>query len=266
MTVFPGETHYAKSADGTSIGWRQFGTGPAIVITHGSLATSDEWLPVAGILAEDHTVFLVDRRGRGLSGDAQYYDLETEVADLQAVLNAAGAGATLLAHSYGAVCAAATAAAGASISALVLYEPPFPVSGTWETARLPLVAEALKEKNYDQALVTILSLLVVPDDIIEDLRATPFWAPMAALTPTFQREYSVLNSLADDLDRFKAIRERTLVFLGGDSPQRRIDAVELLTSSLPDVTLVDLPGQHHYAHVAQPEVIAKAVQSFLSAS
>jgi pimeloyl-ACP methyl ester carboxylesterase len=257
------QVRHVISADGSSIGWRQFGSGPVIVMVHGSLATGDEWLPVANHLAKDYTIFLVDRRGRGLSGDAEEYTLETEVADLRAVLSAAGPGAALLGHSYGAVCAAATAAAGVDLSALVLYEPPLPVSAAWDTTGLSQAVAAVRQKDYEQALTLFLSLLLVPDDVIARLRATPVWARMAALTPTFEREYDLLMGLARDLDRFLTIEDRTLFFLGGDSPQRRIDVMEFLVNGLTDVTVFRLPGQQHYAHLAIPQVMSDAVRSFL---
>jgi hypothetical protein len=51
------------STDGTSIGFLKLGTGPGLVIVHGSLTTGEEWIPIASLLAHRFTCFLMDRRG-----------------------------------------------------------------------------------------------------------------------------------------------------------------------------------------------------------
>lgn len=261
------EIKHANSTDGTPIGWRQFGSGPAIVIAHGANSTGRQWLPVAEILGEHHTVMLVDRRGRGLSGDARDYSLSTEVADLGAVLTAAGPGATLLGHSYGAIAAAATAAAGADIAALVLYEPPLPVAGRVAGSALASLTEAVAAGEHDRALSIMLSDIVHEKEAdIADLRRTPMWAEMVALVPTLPREMRVIDDLVGDLDQLTAIQERTLLLLGSQTATHHVEATQYLLGKLPATTLVEFPGQGHFAHVAEPGTVADAVRSFLRGS
>ena len=73
------------SVDGTRIGYLELGSGPGIVFVHGSLGVGDEWLQVANLLADRFTCYLMDRRGRGRSGNAERYSLDTECADIAAV-------------------------------------------------------------------------------------------------------------------------------------------------------------------------------------
>ena len=94
-----------RSADGTSIGFVRLGSGPAVVFVHGSLSTGDDWLQVATAMTEQFTCFIMDRRGRGRSGDASDYSLDREYEDIKAVLDIVGPGTHLLGHSYGAICA-----------------------------------------------------------------------------------------------------------------------------------------------------------------
>jgi pimeloyl-ACP methyl ester carboxylesterase len=260
------EIKHAISADGTSIGWRQLGTGPAIVIVHGSIATGEQWLPVAQILAEQYTVMLVDRRGRGLSGDAQNYHLSTEVADLDAVLTVAGAGVRLLGHSYGAIVAAATATAGADISALVLYEPPLPVNGadSRQSAVTSSIAAAVAAGDHDGALSMMLSGRVgMAEAEVANLRRTPKWAEMVETIPPLPRELHVIDGLVDDLDRFTTIKQGTLLLRGKETARKYVDVTRFLIEKLPTTTLVEIPGQGHFAHVAVPDTVADAVRSFL---
>jgi pimeloyl-ACP methyl ester carboxylesterase len=260
----PIETGHTTSSDGTTIGWHRLGTGPAVVVVHGALATGEQFLPVAHALADEYTLFLVDRRGRPLSGDAEEHDLATEIADVQAVLAVAGPGATLFGHSYGGIVSAATAAAGADISALVLYEPPLPVGGPLPESALAAIAAAVGIGDNDRALTIFLSgILHASDATVADLRQTPTWAEWAALAPVWLRELRVITALVGDLDRFTAIRNRTLLLLGADSPQHQIDATGFLAEHVPGATLVEFPGQEHFAHVAEPVAVADAIRSFL---
>jgi pimeloyl-ACP methyl ester carboxylesterase len=260
------EIKQVNSADGTSIGWRQLGTGPALVVVHGSIATGEQWLPVAQILAEQYTVMLVDRRGRGLSGDAQDYGLSTEVADLEAVLAAAGAGARLIGHSYGAIMAAATAAAGADISALVLYEPPLPVNGADPRQRAvsSSIAAAVAAGDHDGALSMMLTGRVgMAEADVANLRRTPKWAEMLEGILPLPRELQLIDGLVDDLDRFTTIRQRTLLLKGKETASKYVGVMRFLVENLPTTTLVEIPDQGHFAHVAVPDTVADAVRTFL---
>src|ERR1700748_3494329 len=80
------------SRDGTPIGYLKTGRGPAVVIMHGSMESARSHTLLAQALAGDFTVYLPDRRGRGLSGPHRPdHSVRTEVEDLQAVLAESGA-------------------------------------------------------------------------------------------------------------------------------------------------------------------------------
>lgn len=82
---------FVKSSDGTTIGYRQIGEGPGLVILHGSMSTGYNHIQLAEQLADRFTVYLPDRRGRGLSGPYRDGDtIESEVGDLLAVLAETG--------------------------------------------------------------------------------------------------------------------------------------------------------------------------------
>ena len=80
------------SRDGTPIGYLKTGHGPAIVIMHGSMESARSHTLLAQALAGEFTVYLPDRRGRGMSGPHRPgHSVRTEVEDLQAVLAESGA-------------------------------------------------------------------------------------------------------------------------------------------------------------------------------
>ena len=63
---------YAKgsvlSKDRTTIGYRQFGKGCAVILVHGGMKTSHDFMKLAVALSDAFTVYAVDRRGRDQSG------------------------------------------------------------------------------------------------------------------------------------------------------------------------------------------------------
>ena len=67
-----------KSKDGTSIAFERSGSGPPLVLVHGTTADHTRWRSVLPQLEERYTVFAMDRRGRGSSGDSEAYSLEAE--------------------------------------------------------------------------------------------------------------------------------------------------------------------------------------------
>ena len=85
-------TGSVSSADGTQIGYLRLGHGPAVVLLHGSNESARSHLQLAQALADEFTVYLPDRRGRGLSGPHRPdHGMRTEVEDLHAVLAESGA-------------------------------------------------------------------------------------------------------------------------------------------------------------------------------
>ena len=116
-------TGSVPSADGTTIGYLRVGQGPAVVILHGSNESARSHTQLALGLADDFTVYMPDRRGRGRSGPHQAgHGLRTEVEDLQAVLAASGA-SKVFTVSIGGLIALEAARAGPGIRQLALYEP-----------------------------------------------------------------------------------------------------------------------------------------------
>src|SRR6266849_4419003 len=78
MTSVEPISEVARSADGSSIGFLRLGSGPALLFVHGSLSSGESWLPVATAMAGRFTCYVMDRRGRGRSGDTADYSLQRE--------------------------------------------------------------------------------------------------------------------------------------------------------------------------------------------
>src|SRR6266568_2966185 len=81
------------SKDGTTIGYRQLGHGPAIVLVQGAMGSAQNFMQLAGRLSDAFTVYVPDRRGRGLSSlpYSKDYGIQKDVEDLDALLAKADA-------------------------------------------------------------------------------------------------------------------------------------------------------------------------------
>src|SRR6187402_34232 len=91
-----------QSADGTPIFAEVTGLGRPLVVISGALFARQLWRNVSALLA-DRAVCVVDRRGRGNSGDTKSYAPEREVEDVLAVLASFEEPVALLGHSSGAI-------------------------------------------------------------------------------------------------------------------------------------------------------------------
>src|SRR5882724_8758284 len=114
-----------ESADGTAISCESYGDGRALLVVSGALFAAQLWTSVVQRLSTDRCVYVLDRRGRGRSGDNPAYTPEREVEDVLAVLRAIPGPIDLLGHSSGAILSLQVAARQPDkLERLVVYEPP----------------------------------------------------------------------------------------------------------------------------------------------
>lgn len=253
-----------ESADGVSIGYRKLGSGSPILLVHGSISTGEQWLAVAEQLANKHTVYIMDRRGRGHSADAEDYSLSTEADDIKAMLGVAGDGAALLGHSYGAICTLEAVRTGASVSSLVLYEPPLPVDAPTAGAALGDYAAAVGAGDGDRAMrVAAKNFLRITPEETEGLAASPLWPGMVELAPTWTRELAEIDKTDVLIEQYGKLTVPTLLLVGEASPAHLVGASRHLQKRLANVTEKVFPGQNHFAHVMDPASVAAAINSFL---
>jgi len=245
------------STDGTSIAYERHGDGPPLVLLHGSSGTHHAWDAVVPHLADDFTVVVPDRRGRGESGDAAEYSLEREIADLGAVLDAVGDDATVFGHSFGGLVALA-AAEEMSFKRLVLYEPAVLV-GDYRGDDL---AARMRQRLDAGERVTAMKLFFQEAGGVPAPEQLPIWPDEVNfdLAETVVRESEVVESFtlpaATDVDC------PTLLLTGEHGPEHLRAAVHTLAERLPRHTLVEFDGIGHVGPQSAPEAVAEAVRSF----
>lgn len=259
-------THAVRSADGTTIGYAASGTGPVLVAVHGGTADRSRWTTALPLLERHFTVWAVDRRGRGLSGDADAYEVESEAQDLIALVRAAGPDSVLLAHSYGGVCALAAADRLPELAALVLYDPAFATPGhdVVDEATLAEVERAIAEGDADGALTIFFrDVISLPDDAIDLMRTTPVWEARKATVHTMLREGRAAQSFRPDPAALSALPFPVLVLHGSESPPWLQAAAAATHVAIPSSELVPLEGQAHMAMDSAPEAFVREIVQFL---
>ena len=260
------------SADGTRIGYRRLGSGPALVFVHGSISTHTDWMRVAKLLAPRYTCYAMDRRGRGRSGNGRSaHSLEREYEDIAAVLNEAeiaqgGPIACLIGHSFGAICALG-AALRHPVPRLVVYEPPLPTGGPIAGEFLEPYKRAITEGDLDLALEIGLSHFTrLPAVAILAMRVSKAWPRLRTLAASWIRELEAMDTLDPSVDRYTALDCPVLMLVGSRSPEHPLrDASRALATALPGARVETIEGQGHMAARNAPEQVARLIESFLSA-
>lgn len=255
------------SGDGVSVACEVVGQGAPVLLVHGTSSARGRWAPVLAGLGAGRSLHLMDRRGRGLSGDATAHDLPREVADVAALANAVGAQA-IVAHSYGAILALEAAPRVPGLRRLVLYEPPVPVAtippDPQDAQNIARIAQRLAAGDREGALAVFLGdILGLPAAQIAAQRGLPGWDERLALAHTLPRELAAVRGYRFDPARFAGLDLPVLVLLGGDSPPRYAEAAALVAGGLPRARRLLLPGQQHNAITTAPALFAGEVAAFL---
>lgn len=249
---------HVTSADGTTIAYSRTGTGPPLLLVHGSLNDRNAWAFVTPAFAERFTVFAMDRRGRGESGPVAEHALEREFEDVIALIDAIGEPVDLAGHSFGARCAiGATAMVPDRVKHLVLYEPP----SSDQAEGLPEIFEAL---SPDDAVTTFFRRMDQPEAEIEARKATPAWPYLLGFTSTMPSEMRTLRDHRFDPERHDALTMPVLLLKGSESTPRLGVVMRQLQQHIPRAKWVTLEGQGHGAIMLAPKLFSDTVLAFLA--
>lgn len=253
------------SADGTLIAYDQGGTGPPLVLVHGTTANRSRFQSIRPRLEQQFTVIAMDRRGRGDSGDSAEYTIEREFEDVVAVIDALDAPVVLFGHSYGALCALGAAMQTDRLSGLILYEPWITSEG--ESLYTPEQLEhldALLAAGDCESVVRALFTEIAgfPPYEMELLMSSPSWPERMAAAHTIPREARAEESYRLPADQVGELTIPVLLLLGGDSPPLAKRVNDLLAKALPKARTVVMPGQQHIAMTTGPDLLVGAVLDF----
>jgi pimeloyl-ACP methyl ester carboxylesterase len=285
----PYTTGFVTSKDGTTIGYRQLGHGPGVLLLHGAMESAQSHMQLAEALADAFTVYVPDRRGRGLSGPyGSDFSIQEDVADLHALL--AGTGAhNVFGVSAGAIICLEAALALPAIHKVAAYEPALFVHGA-PTAALTRFDEEMAQGRVAAALVTgmraaqmgppifnvmprwLLERLTTMAMKSEDRHGSDDAISFSALAPTLHYDFQVVAEASWNLDRYRALRADVLLLGGSKSPAYLRAALAALEQIVPHARRVEFPGLDHGGSSdpsntnrrGKPEIVAQELRRFFA--
>jgi pimeloyl-ACP methyl ester carboxylesterase len=239
------------------IAFDRSGSGPALVVVVGAFSDRTSTKSLTARLASSFTVYEYDRRGRGDSGEAGPYAIEREVDDLAAVIEAAGGAAFAFGHSSGGALVLEAAARGVPMRRLVVYEPPYTEGPT--SAFAVRLEEMVAAGLMSDATDAFLRLMGTPPQVLEQMKAGPYWAHMEAFAPTLAHEVRLCNAGAVPVDRLAKIAAPTLALAGGASLEWARKAAREIAAAIRNGQFGVLEGQ---GHSAADDVIVPVLADF----
>lgn len=278
-------TDYVVSKDGTRVGYRQIGAGPGVILVHGGMMTSKNFIRLASFLSAEFTVYIPDRRGRGLSGPfGQNYGIGSESEDLLALIHKTATD-KIFGLSSGAIGVLQTAIMEPALKKVVLYEPPIPVKGTDPAAWSGRYESALSRGNLGKAMFTAIKgtddsslFTALPGFLIAPLLNMAINANakkqsgddvcFKSLIPTMHYDLILVRESSGLIDGCKEIKAEVLL-MGGTRSQRYLKlALDTLSTTLPKAKRVEFHGLGHTAadNDNSPEKIAKELIAFFQQS
>ncbi len=276
-------TNSVTSEDGTVIGYRQMGTGPGIVLLHGGVNASQNLMKMGKLLSDEFTVYIPDRRGRGVSGPVGTdYTIEKEDQDLDAILKKTGAH-YVFGTADGALFALHASISLPSIHKVIAYEPLiFAGQEGLDEFKVSIkhLDKNLADNNIAKATVEISKdsaapIRAVPDLVLVPLVKLIFWintrrvkgddVPYQDIIPTLGPELHIVEKTEGTLKNYSTVSAKVLLLEGSKTESMLKDSVTALNNVLPHTNLIELKGLNHDSaqDYGKPEPIANEIKLFL---
>jgi pimeloyl-ACP methyl ester carboxylesterase len=273
-TTHVGQMDSVTSGDGTKISYITFGRGAAVIVIPGVLSTAANYTAFANALAEQFTVHIIERRGRGQSGpQGAYYGMTKECNDVQALRQKTGA-AFLVGHSFGGLVALEAARNNKAFTKIAVYEPGVSINGSIATGWMPAYKNALAGHKYLDAFVEFV-IGAGP----ERARTTPRWL-MKLILPLMMkpherqqrlsllhqnlREHEEVARLDNNYKNYNDIGAEVLLLNGGKDAQPWVTlAMKRLAEVLPQSETKTFPKLDHFGiDQGAPNEVARVVSDY----
>ena len=279
--------HSITSKDGTKIGYLEIGEGPGLILVEGAMGTAYNYDQLARKLATDFTVYLPDRRGRGLSPKEFRPDhtIQRDIEDLSALLDKTGAH-YVYGLSSGAVITIEATRTLPAIKKAAIYEPPFhPSTEPMDLKQVDLFNRQVTQGNLAAAMVTALKMVrlgpailnLVPRPLLEfgaaraihwqDQKGTAPYAPFRQLIPAMRYDFRDVSEMQGKQQTYRSVRQDVLLLGGTASPNYLKEALNTLEKTLPKVRRIEFEGLDHAGSWnkdkgGHPDVVAEALRNF----
>ncbi len=260
--------------DGTEIAYNLTGSGPPLVLVHGSWSSHHDWDDVVGALAESFRVVAYDRRGHSQSERRPGHGTtDDHVADLAALIERLGlAPAWVVGNSFGASIALRLAAGHAELlHGVIAHEPPLFDLISDDPDLAPLVEED------EEMTATVVDRIASGDheggarrfiefelgsgswsQLPPDLRST-----MVENAPAFLDEARDPDQYAFDPAWLAEFHRPVMLTTGSESPPTYAGVVSRLADSLPAVEVARFEDAGHIPHMTRPDEYVEATRDFI---
>ena len=244
--------------DGVKIHYEVYGSGPALLLTHGYSSTSAMWDGQIEALSKHHKLVLWDMRGHGRSDypdDPAAYSEALTVGDMAALLDEIGADRAIVGGlSLGGYMSLAFYRAHPKrVRALLIID-------TGPGFKKDQAREAWNKRAHDTADrferegLEVLKSLSRERSTVRHRDASGL--ARAARGMLTQRDARVIESLPD-------VRVPSLIIVGAeDTPF--LAASDYMAAKIPGARKVVIPAAGHAANIDQPQAFADALLPFLS--
>ena len=248
------------------------GSGPAVILVHGSLSNGRQWRSLAERLADRFRVLSLDlymTQGEGgpVVGDFTFAD---DVAFVEALL-AEYTPAHLVGHSYGGVVAARAALNQRdTLASLTLIEPSCFHLLDKTSAHFTEIT-ALRSGG--------LAFAANNDPAGQARHFIEYWmGPQAWISMPERRRAAILASLkrleADwdgtsqphtRLDDYRSLDVPTLMLRARDTRRPSFHLVDMIGGALPNAQIAEVPSGGHMSPITNPDAVNNEIERFLLA-
>lgn len=257
---------YVTSTDGTEIAFDSGGSGPPVVLVHGTGSNHACWEGVRDILEDEYTIYAMDRRGRGASGDADEYHIEREFEDIATLVESIDEPVNLVGHSYGSLTSlGASTLVTDSLRRMVLYEPPLwtPNKNLAPEDALETMDRQIEEGDDEGVVETFFIDVAHSEDRLEYYRTLDTWKHRLDAAPTIAREVRGTSIYRPGAGDFEHVETPTRVMMGSETGGHLPAGTRAAYEFLPNGELLELGGLDHSAIYSAPGRFAEAAREFL---
>ena len=274
-TSLPSREFHVTSFDGTDVGCHVLGEGPPLLMVHGVAIDHSCFDRAKAPLSKHFTLYIMDRRGRGISGDSVEWSLTREFEDAQAMIEAIAAATggpiNLFGHSLGGLCTveAASRTKAGNISRFFMYDPaiPKPPRSPALIAIADKLATILKETGDREKMIEthLLEWTKISPEVLARQKAdTARWARRLGWAHTIPREYKAGEVFAADPTLYRNVHVPTRIMVGEQSHQGLQDSARLLADTISGSDLIVFKGAGHYGFSTDPATfVAELVKFFI---
>jgi pimeloyl-ACP methyl ester carboxylesterase len=241
-----------RRPDGVELAWEARGEGPLVVLVNQFIGVTGLYRVLLDDLAQDHRVVVYDPRGAGDSTRVGPYDLETDLADLEAIVELAGGSAILLGVSDGNVRAVRLAVSRPELARAVVAMAGSTLGQTFAGS------DALAgSRQVLSAFVTLMG-----SDLRSGVRAMMSVGETAAYTQADAAAARLRLWVRDDSTAAaQALADRLWILAFGGNPWFPVDQAERMRRALPEAHVVEVED----GPISRPDLTAAIVRRITGA-